>query len=86
METFEDDEDDDFVLFFDAQKSLEIFLSVQTQWNVGMSGITGLNYSSVIEVIKLHEAKKKKRLTLLYEVSAIERGYLMALSEKEKGK
>lgn len=49
-----------------------------------MSGIIGLNYTSVIEVIKLHESKKKKRLVLLNEISAIERGYLKAVNEKRE--
>lgn len=48
-----------------------------------MAGITGLNYASVIEVIKL-QAKKKDRLDLLHEVSAIERGFLKGVNEKRE--
>ncbi len=48
-----------------------------------MVGITGLNYASVIEVIKLY-AKKKDRLNLLHEVSAIERGFLNAMNERRE--
>jgi hypothetical protein len=50
-----------------------------------MEGITGLNYASVISVIKLY-AKKKYRLNLLHEVSAIERGFLKAANEKRNKK
>lgn len=72
------------MLFYDAQKAFEVFLSVQTQWNVGMAGITGLIYSSVIAVIDLYEPNRKKQLDLLHEISAIEHGFLMAVSEKNK--
>lgn len=78
-----EDENSDYTLFYDGQTALQIFMSVQTQWNVGMAGITGLNYASVIEVIKL-QAKKKDRLDLLHEVSAIERGFLKGVNEKRE--
>jgi hypothetical protein len=48
-----------------------------------MDGITGLNYSGVIAVISLY-AKKKNRLDILHEVSAIERGFLQAINDKRK--
>jgi hypothetical protein len=48
-----------------------------------MDGITGLNYIGVIAVITLY-AKKKNRLDLLQEVSAIERGFLQAVNDKRK--
>mgnify|MGYP003137846365 FL=1 len=31
-----------------------MFLRCQTQWSVGISGIIGLDYTSVIEMIKLY--------------------------------
>ena len=31
-----------------------MFLRCQTQWRVGVSGIIGLDYTSVIEMIKLY--------------------------------
>ena len=31
-----------------------MFLRCQTQWRVGLSGIIGLDYTSVIEMIKLY--------------------------------
>ena len=79
----QEDEDENFTVFYDGQLALKIFLAVQSQWNVGMAGITGLNYASVIEVIKLH-ANKKDRLNLLHEVSAIESGFLNAVNEKRE--
>ena len=80
----QEDEDDDFVVFYDAWRAVELFFKVQTQWLCSMDGIIGLNYASVIEVIKLHEKNKKKRIDLLDEVSAFERGYLKAVREKRE--
>ena len=31
-----------------------MFLRCQTQWRVGISGIIGLDYTSIIEMIKLY--------------------------------
>ena len=31
-----------------------MFLRCQTQWRIGISGIIGLDYTSVIEMIKLY--------------------------------
>ena len=35
-----------------------MFLKCQTQWRVGMSGIIGLDYTSVIEMIKLYTDRR----------------------------
>lgn len=51
-----------------------------------MDGVIGLNYASVIEVIKLHEKNKATRVDLLDEVSAFERGFLKAVREKREKK
>jgi hypothetical protein len=79
---FEND-DSDFVVFYDAKLALEIFFAVQTQWNYSMDGITGLNYQSVIAVIALY-SKKRHRLDLLHEIRAIESGFLKAINEKRQ--
>jgi hypothetical protein len=76
-------DDNDFVVFYDAKLALEIFFAIQTQWNYSMDGITGLNYQSVIAVIELY-AKKQNRLDLLHEIRAIEAGFLKAINEKRK--
>jgi hypothetical protein len=72
------------VVFFDGQLAFEIFFMCQTQWHYSMEGITGLNYSSVIDVISLYEKRKSKQLELLREVGAIESGYLRAFNEMMK--
>ena len=80
----QENEDDDFVIFYEAWRAVELFFKVQTQWLCSMDGIIGLNYPSVIDVIELHEKKRKKRIDLFDEVSAFERGYLKAVCEKRE--
>ena len=78
-------EDENFTVFYDAKLALELFFAVQTQWNYSMDGITGLNYAGVLAVVALY-SKKRDRLNLLHEVSAIERGFLKAVNEKRNKK
>jgi|TARA_R100000329_G_scaffold65662_2_gene58011 hypothetical protein len=57
-----------------------MFLRCQTQWRVGMSGIIGLDYTSVIEMIKIYS---KDSIAMLENIQIIEAAALQALN-KEK--
>tara|TARA_R100001510_G_scaffold20607_1_gene18003 strand:+ start:943 stop:1260 length:318 start_codon:yes stop_codon:yes gene_type:complete len=37
--------------------TVEMFLRCQTQWRVGISGIVGLDYTTVLEMIKLYSVQ-----------------------------
>jgi len=54
-----------------------MFLRCQTQWRVGMSGIIGLDYTSVIEMIKLYN---KDSIAMLENIQIIELAALQALN------
>ena len=54
-----------------------MFLRCQTQWRVGMSGIIGLDYTSVIEMIKLYS---KDSIAMLENIQIIEAAALQALN------
>ena len=54
-----------------------LFLKVQTQWRVGMGGIIGLDYTSVIEMIKLYS---KDSIAMLENIQIIEAAALQALN------
>ena len=58
-----------------------MFLRCQTQWRVGMSGIIGLDYTSVIEMIKLYTVEDT--VVMLENLQVIEASVLKAIS-KEK--
>jgi len=55
-----------------------MFLRCQTQWRVGISGIIGLDYTSVIEMIKLYS---KDSIAMLENIQIIEAAALQALNK-----
>ena len=57
-----------------------MFLRCQTQWRVGMSGIIGLDYTSVIEMIKLYS---KDSIAMLENIQIIEAAALHALNSNK---
>ena len=54
-----------------------MFLRCQTQCRVGISGIIGLDYTSVIEMIKLYS---KDSIAMLENIQIIEAAALQALN------
>ena len=56
-----------------------MFLRCQTQWRVGMSGIIGLDYTSVIEMIKLYLVEDT--VAMLENLQIIEAAALQALNK-----
>ena len=58
-----------------------LFLKVQTQWRVGMGGIIGLDYTSVIEMIKLYTDKP---VDLMESIQVIEASILKTISKESK--
>ena len=58
-----------------------MFLRCQTQWRVGISGIIGLDYTSVIEMIKLYTDKP---IDLMESIQVIEAAILKTLSKENK--
>ena len=58
-----------------------MFLRCQTQWRVGMSGIIGLDYTSVIEMIKLYCIEDT--VAMLENLQVIEAAVLRALAREK---
>ncbi len=56
-----------------------MFLRCQTQWRVGMSGIIGLDYTSVIEMIKLYLIEDT--VAMLENLQIMEAAALQALNK-----
>ena len=55
-----------------------IFLKIQTQWRVGRGGIIGLDYTSVIEMIKLYLVEDT--VAMLENLQIMEAAALQALN------
>ena len=56
-----------------------MFLRCQTQWRVGLSGIIGLDYTSVIEMIKLYLVEDT--VAMLENLQIMEAAALQALNK-----
>ena len=59
---------------------LEMFLRCQTQWRVGMSGIIGLDYTSVLEMIKLYGIEDS--VVMIEKIQIIESAAIQAMNKE----
>ena len=66
----------DFEVWEENWVSVDMFLRCGTQWRTSVSGVTGLDYAAVVEVIKLYkvddptsgeDAGTREYLTIQYE-------------------
>ncbi|WP_225783600.1 DUF1799 domain-containing protein [Xenophilus sp. Marseille-Q4582] len=55
-----------------------------TQWRVGMSGYTGLDYTAVLACLGCEEPEPVRRKDLFDQVRLIERGALEAMAEQRE--
>ena len=53
-------------------QAVQLFIALATQWRVGMSGATGLDYGAVVAVMDCHGIKPKKRKSMLRKIRAME--------------
>ena len=57
-----------------------MFLRCQTQWRVGIRGIIGLDYTSVLEMIKLYGIEDS--VVMIEKIQIIESAALQAINKK----
>ena len=57
-----------------------MFLRCQTQWRVGMSRIIGLDYTSVIEMIKLYNIEDS--VVMIEKIQIIESAAIQAMNKE----
>lgn len=69
-------ENDEFWLWPENEDAFLFWLAVQTQWNVGMRGATGLNYSGVEVCLRRRGVPSGERNRLFDLVQAMERATL----------
>lgn len=61
-----------------------LFMQCQTQWNVGMAGITGMNYPALQSVMFMTAIPQEKQPNLFEDFRFIESGFLAVISEQRK--
>jgi hypothetical protein len=66
--------------------ALELFAALATQWRVGMSGATGLDYSAIAAVMDVHGIAPEDRRERFDELRIMEREALDVMVEKAKAK
>ena len=71
--------DDNFYVYSRNWETVQMFLRCQTQWRVGVSGIIGLDYTSVIEMIKLYLVEDT--VAMLENLQIMEAAALQALNK-----
>ena len=57
-----------------------MFLRCQTQWRVGVGGIIGLDYTSVLEIVKIYS---KDSIAMLENIQIIEAAALQAFNKNK---
>lgn len=65
------------------KRATRVFLAMRTQWRVGMSGYTGLDYSALAEVWSRLGIPRADRDVVFYELQVIEQGALEAIHAKD---
>lgn len=62
--------------------AFEIFTSIGSQWRVGMSGPTGLDYAVLPAMWQLFSVPKKDRSAVFEDLRVLENAALKAMNEK----
>lgn len=83
-EALGDPESERFEVWQDNAETVDMFLSLQTQWRVGaMGGYLGLDYPGVQSALALLVRGWKKQRGLFLDLQAMERAALTVLNAKQ---
>lgn len=63
---------------------MQVFLSMRTQWRVGMGGPTGLDYGALPSVLDIQGVKRKERQEVFLAVQTMEQAALKVFAENTK--
>ena len=79
-----DNQHDEYWIWPENEETLSTWFTLQTQWNVGMAGPTGLNYPGVETCMRLRGLKKKLRKQMFPLIQMMERACLEEWAHKRK--
>ena len=77
-------EQEEYWLWPENDEAFGMWLAIQTQWNAGMAGATGLNYPGVEVCLRMRGLKKKSRRHMFRLIQMMERACLEEWAEKRK--
>lgn len=69
-------------IYPDNMRTVEIFDDMVTQWRVGMSGATGLDYSALPAVFEIRGVTTDEKEDIFNDLKIMERAALKAMSKK----
>jgi hypothetical protein len=75
------EESEHFEVWEENWRSVEIFLKMQTQWNVTMGGYVGLKYEVLQWLSQLYDVEDKRHL--LEDIQVMEAAALSELNNKD---
>lgn len=70
-------------IFADTLQALNVFVAMGTQWRVGMSGATGLDYAVLPSVLRLLEVPRKQWRDLFDDLRVMEESALEQIHRKQ---
>ena len=77
-------EEDEYWLWPENEEVFGMWCAVQTQWNVGMAGATGLHYPGVEACMRMRALKKKARQDTFLLIQMMERACLEEWARQRK--
>lgn len=69
-----------FEVLEENEQVLRLFITCATQWRVGSGGAVGLDYSAVIQVMKLYSIKNRR--SVFEDLQVMEAAALAKLNDK----
>lgn len=75
--------DKTFEIWPENWQAFTLFCRLQTQWRVGMSGPSGLDYTTVLALMDRMKLSEEDHDELFSDIQTLERAALEAMSEKD---
>ena len=76
--------DTDQGIYPDCWPTVSVFCDMLTQWRVGPTGITGLDYQALPVVFRIRQIRKRDRAEIFNGLQIMERAALRAAIERHK--
>lgn len=70
--TTDDFASDEVVIWHENYISFQVFESLSTQWNIGMSGRTGINYQSIPIVLQMLDVEQEEHKDIFADIRIME--------------
>jgi hypothetical protein len=79
----EDYPEEEFAIWPENWQVFDIFLSMQTQWRMGMKGPTGLDYAALESLFRMNGIRRSQQRDHLEAMQIMERAALKAMAENQ---